>query len=87
MERITPMELDQLNHIREQISTFTEKSSNQSIIDYDLKIHQTIFKIARNFQLAKLLERLLSHYLRFWLSIPRHIDHTVFFREAIDLIA
>jgi len=86
MERITPMELAQLNHIRDQISTFTEKSSNQSIVDYDFKIHQTIFKIARNSQLAKLLERLLSHYLRFWLSIPRHIDHTVFFREAIDLI-
>lgn len=86
MERITPMEMDQLNHIKDQISTFTEKSSNQSIVDFDFKIHQTIFKITRNTYLAKLLERLLAHYLRFWLSIPRHIDHTVFFKEAIDLI-
>ena len=48
MERITPMELDQLNHIKEQIFTFTEKSSNQSIVDYDFKIHHTIYKIAKN---------------------------------------
>ncbi|MBU1344980.1 MAG: GntR family transcriptional regulator [Proteobacteria bacterium] len=86
MERMTPLELDQLNLIRQQISTFTEKSSNQSIIDFDFTIHQTIFKIAKNIQLAKLLERLLSHYLRFWLSIPRQIDHTLFFTEALELI-
>lgn len=86
MERITPMEQDHLNQIRQQISTFTEKSSNQSIVDYDFKIHHTIFKIARNAQLEKLLERLLAHYLRFWLSMPRQIDHTVFFEEAVELI-
>lgn len=86
MERITPLELAELDRIREQIATFTEKSSNQSIVDFDFTIHQTIFKTAKNIQLAKLLERLLSHYLRFWLSIPRQIDHTLFFLEALELI-
>ncbi|NOX32507.1 MAG: GntR family transcriptional regulator [Deltaproteobacteria bacterium] len=86
MERITPFELDKLNMLRQKISTFTEKSSNQSIVDFDFIIHQTIFKTAKNVQLAKLLERLLSHYLRFWLSIPRQIEHTVFFKEALELI-
>ncbi len=86
MERITPMELDKLNNIKQQISAFTDKSSNLSIVNFDFTIHQTIFKAAKNVQLAKLLERLLSHYLRFWLSIPRQINHKIFFEEALELI-
>jgi DNA-binding GntR family transcriptional regulator len=86
MERITPMELEKLNKIKQQISAFTQKSSNLSIVNFDFTIHQTIFKAAKNVQLAKLLERLLSHYLRFWLSIPRQIDHAIFFEEALELI-
>lgn len=86
MERISPEELDLLEKIKTRIAMFTAESSNQSIVDYDFFIHHTIFKAAKNAQMASLLERLLSHYLRFWLSIPRRIDHTVFFQEALDLI-
>ena len=86
MERITPQEMDQLNRLKQDISTFTGNSTNQDIVDVDFSIHHTIFKAAKNSQLATLLERLLSHYLRFWLSIPRQIDHTVFFQEALVLI-
>lgn len=86
MERITPLELENLNRLGNQISTFNEKSSNESIVDFDFTIHYTIFKIAKNVQLSKLLERLLNHYLRFWLSIPRQIDHIQFFEEALELI-
>lgn len=86
MERMTPLEWDELSRIRQEISGFSEKSSNESIVDFDFTIHHTIFKIAKNVQLAKLLERLLSHYLRFWLSIPRQIDHRIFFQEVLELI-
>lgn len=86
MERITPEELNTLNQLRDQIASFNKESSNRSIVDFDFTIHYTIFKIARNAQLAKLLERLLNHYLRFWLSIPRQIDHVQFFEEAHELI-
>ncbi len=86
MERITPSELEELDQLKQKISTFTKKSSNQSLVDFDFTIHQTIFKAAKNTQMARLLERLLSHYLRFWLSIPRQIDHHLFFVEAHDLI-
>ncbi|MCF6249549.1 MAG: GntR family transcriptional regulator [Desulfobacula sp.] len=86
MERITPFERESLKKIKEQILDFNETSSNQSIVDFDFTIHHTIFKTAKNTQLAKLLERLLSHYLRFWLSIPRQIDHKRFFCEALELI-
>jgi len=86
MERITPLELEGLNDIKKQISAFTETNSNQSIVDFDFTIHQYIFKTVKNVHLTKLLERLLNHYLRFWLSIPRQIDHTIFFQEAHELI-
>ncbi len=86
MERITPAEMVSLNTLKENIASFDEGSSNQSIVDFDFFIHHTIFTAARNAQMTKLLERLLSHYLRFWLSIPRQIDHRVFFSEALELI-
>lgn len=86
MERISPQEMDTLISIREKIGTFNESSSNQSIVDFDFTIHHFIFKVAKNLHLAKILERILSHYLRFWLSIPRQIDHKIFFTESLELI-
>ncbi len=86
MERISPQEMNELIRIREKIGTFSESSSNQSIVDFDFTIHHFIFKVAKNLHLAKILERILSHYLRFWLSIPRQIDHKVFFTESLELI-
>jgi len=86
MERITENELQGLLKIKDKIGTFDETSSNQSIVDFDFEIHHFIFKAAKNVHLAKMLERLLSHYLRFWLSIPRQINHKIFFTEALELI-
>lgn len=86
MQRITPAEMEGLKKIEQQILSFDETSSNEIIVDFDFKIHQVIFQAAKNTQLAKLLERLLGHYLRFWLSIPRHIDLQTFFSEALELI-
>jgi len=33
-----------------------------------------------------MLERLLNHYLRFWLSIPREIEPQSFFAETLEII-
>lgn len=86
MQRITPTEMTGLKKIKQQILSLDEKSSNEIIVDFDFKTHQYIFQAAKNTQLAKLLERLLGHYLRFWLSIPRQINLQVFFSEALELI-
>jgi len=86
MQRITPTEIIGLKKIKQQILSLDEKSSNEIIVDFDFKIHQYIFQAAKNTQLAKLLERLLGHYLRFWLSFPRQIDLQIFFSEALELI-
>lgn len=87
MERITPAELRELAALKGQAGGFDDTSGNQAIVDFDFTIHHTIFKAAKNAHLAKLLERILSHYLRFWLSIPRQIDAGTFFTEALELIA
>ncbi|MCP3945136.1 MAG: GntR family transcriptional regulator [Desulfobacteraceae bacterium] len=86
MERITTEEIKALDTLKEKIGTFDDSSSNLSIVGFDFTIHHSIFQIAKNRHLEKILERILSHYLRFWLSIPRQIDHTVFFTESLELI-
>jgi len=86
MQRITPPELKHLKGLEDQILNFKSSCSNEEIVDFDFKVHHDIFKIAKNTHLAKLLERLLCHYLRFWLSIPRQINLDSFFSEALQLI-
>ena len=86
MERITTPEMEQLSALETEIGTFDENSPNLRIVNFDFTIHHFIFKVAKNSNLAKILERILGHYLRFWLAIPRQIDHKDFFSEALELI-
>jgi DNA-binding GntR family transcriptional regulator len=86
MQRISDPELKLLKELENKIADFDHKSSNQDIVDLDFQIHHYIFKISKNAHLVRLLERLLCHYLRFWLSIPRQIDIKSFFLEARALI-
>lgn len=86
MQRITPQELERLRELKAGIANFDENSPNQAIVDFDSEIHNTIFNAARNGQLSTMLERILSHYLRFWLSSPRIINVEAFFSEAHELI-
>ncbi len=86
MRRITPDELDSLKSLLEQNKILDSDTPNDQIVGLDFQIHHQIFQASKNSQLAMLLERLLSHYLRFWLSIPRQIDIGVFFTEAFELV-
>lgn len=86
MQRINPAELNSLKQLREQIKGFDPASGNQAIVDFDSRIHHQIFEIAKNAQLATMLERILSHYLRFWLSVPRQIETRKFFADNLELI-
>ena len=86
MERMTSSESDMLTDLETRIKSFDETSSNLSIVNFDFNFHHSIFNIAKNSQLVKVLERLLGHYLRFWLAIPRQINHQEFFIEALELI-
>ena len=86
LNRITPEEVDELGELRKEIRELSKSASNRDIVRLDLKFHRLLYKAAKNNELSQLLERLLSHYLRFWLSIPRKIDRDSFFREHAEII-
>ena len=81
MQRITPEEMAELKALEAGIRNFDASTPNTEIVEYDFSIHHHIFVCAKNAQLARLLERLLRHYLRFWLAIPRSIERDDFFAE------
>jgi len=86
MNRITPEELTALGELEKEILQIDDTSSNNQMIELDVKFHQSLFRAAKNSQLAQLLERMLGHYLRFWLAIPREIEPQSFFAETLEII-
>lgn len=86
MNRITKQGLAELKTLRNEIKNLTPKATNKQIVQLDFKFHHLLYRQTQNNQLAQLLERLLSHYLRFWLSGPRKIEISSFFKEALEII-
>jgi DNA-binding GntR family transcriptional regulator len=56
------------------------------MVQLDLKFHRIIYHQTRNQQLAQLLERLLSQYLRFWLAGPQEINKETLFNDTLAII-
>ena len=86
MHRITPKELAALGELEKEILQLDDAASNRQMIELDVKFHRTLFQGTKNSQLVQILERLLSHYLRFWLSIPHEIEPQSFFAETLEII-
>jgi len=86
MHRITPQEIDALESLKNEINNLDDKSSNKEIVKLDVKFHSIIFKASKNVQLSILLERMLCHYLRFWLSFTGNINRSSFFSQAFEII-
>lgn len=86
MNRITPQGLAELKALRAEIKAIGPKTTKKKIVQLDFKFHQLIFRETHNQQLVNLLERLLTHYLRFWLSGPQEIDPRSFFSQALEII-
>ena len=86
MERISPEELAALNELKEEIKGLGNAPSNRQLVELDFRFHRGLYHATKNSQLAQLLDRLLSHYLRFWLSIPREIEPKSFFKETAEII-
>ncbi len=86
MDRITSEELAVLGELRKEILEIGDVPSNRQLVEMDVKFHRTLFQATKNSQLAQMLERLLIHYLRFWLSIPREIETQSFFAETLEII-
>ena len=86
MDRITSKELGSLDELKKEILEIGGVPSNRQLVEMDVKFHRTLFQATKNSQLAQMLERLLIHYLRFWLSIPREIEPQSFFVETLEII-
>lgn len=86
MYRITLEELAALGELEKEILQLDETANNRQMIELDVKFHRILFQGTKNSQLAQILERLLSHYLRFWLSISHEIEPQLFFTDTLEII-
>jgi DNA-binding GntR family transcriptional regulator len=86
MSRITADELSVLDDLKGQILSLGESSPNKQMIELDLQFHRVLYQATKNGQLAQLLDHLLSHYLRFWLSISLKKGPKWFFKDNLEMI-
>jgi len=86
MNRITAKESAALGELEKELLQIKDTASNKKMIELDVKFHRSLFRAAKNSQLVQLLERMLGHYLRFWLSIPCEIEPQSFFAETLEII-
>jgi DNA-binding GntR family transcriptional regulator len=86
MQRITPQGLAELAQIRERIQGLGNDVTRKEIVRLDFQFHSLLYRATRNQQVVALLQRLLAHYLRFWLAGPREIDPQAFFAEVLEII-
>ena len=86
MHRISTEGLKELDEIRREILELGDGTDNRRIVEMDVKLHRFLYSQTQNVYLADLLERLLSQYLRFWLSIPRPIHRESFFTDILDIL-
>ena len=86
MYRITDEELKSLKTLEKEILQVNESPSKRKVVEVDLKFHRRLFEATKNNQLAHSLDRLLCHFLRFWLSIPREIEPTPSPANSLEVI-
>ena len=86
MHRINSEEMKALRGLEDEIHRLDDRATNKDIVKLDAKFHSILYKATKNAQLALLLDRMLHHYLRFWLSFTRNIDRESFFNQAFDIL-
>lgn len=86
MHRITPETQEKLRDLKHRIEALDSDISKKQIIELDVEFHQLIYESTLNNQLSSMLDRLLNHYLRFWLAGPAIIKPEEFFKEILDVI-
>jgi DNA-binding GntR family transcriptional regulator len=86
MHRMDDKGLADLAALQDEILSLREGAANRDIVALDVKFHQFVYRATKNTQLTTMLNRMLSHYLRFWLSSPNPIKQDVFFKEELDII-
>jgi DNA-binding GntR family transcriptional regulator len=86
MHRITKSGLDELRALGNEIKKLSPQASKREMVRLDFNFHRIIYRETQNHQLAQMLEKLLSHYLRFWLSGPQEIKKEILFNDTLEMI-
>ncbi len=86
LNRISGEALQELSELKNDINSLGEIADKREIIAIDIKFHLIIYRETQNRQLAEMLDRMLHHYVRFWLSSPSQIQPKLFFQEIIAII-
>lgn len=87
LQRLDEAGRAELAALGREIRALGPGSPRRRIVELDYRFHLLVYRETRNRQLAVLLERLLAHYLRFWLASPQEIQAAVFFEEVLEMIA
>jgi len=87
MNRMTPQELDDLKQLKKEILALDDATPNKVMVELDDRFHCLLFRGVKNSYLSQMLERLLCHFSRFCLFLPREMSPKVFFAEALEIIA
>lgn len=86
MHRISDDALNHLVELENRVAGLAKDVSNKEIVKLDVEFHNIIYAETQNQQLRTILDRLLNHYLRFWLSSPSSIKRNVFFKDMMEII-
>lgn len=86
MSRIGPEGLAKLKALRDEFLALEGEPDRKTIIRFDFRFHCIIYRETCNRALAQILERLLCHYLRFWLDSPQSINKEVFLSGTVEII-
>ena len=86
MHRISKAGLDELWALGNEIKLLNPRASKREMVRLDFNFHKIIYRETQNHQLAQMLEKLLSHYLRFWLSGPQEIKKESLFNDTLEII-
>ena len=86
MHRMNEKGLANLKQLRDEISGLRDGVTNREIVELDVKFHQLLYRETKNTRLATMLDRMLSHYLRFWLSRPNPKTRDTFFKAELEMI-
>jgi len=86
MHRMSPKGLADLKALSNEINKLSPRAGKREMVRLDIDFHKIIYRETQNNYLAQTLERLLSHYIRFWLSGPQEINKETLFKETLAMI-
>lgn len=86
LHRISQESLTELKKVRDEVYHLKNDVTNRELVKIDVRFHEFLYNQTNNRQLAIMLSRMLSHYLRFWLANPKPIKKEEFFRDTIKII-